>query len=68
MHGYKYKSKALGGDAITLCLFSDAAPLYVSSKISLSVIFSSILELPQRVREAKQNILVHSLIVGRLFC
>jgi hypothetical protein len=24
--------------------------------------------LPQRVREAKQNILVHSLIVGRLFC
>jgi len=66
MHGYKYKSTTSDGNDVTLCLFSDAAPLYKSSKISLSVIFSSILELPQRAREAKQNILVHSLIVGKI--
>jgi hypothetical protein len=49
-------------------LFTDAAPLYASSKTSLSVMFSSIIELPQRVREAQENILVHSLIVGKYFC
>ena len=64
MHGFKYKSKALDGTEISLCLFSDAAPITASSKTSLSVMFSSILELPQRVREAKENIIVHSLIIG----
>ena len=65
MHGHKYTNKSIDNTDINLCLFSDAAPLYGSSKISLSVIFSSIVELPQRVREAKQNIIVHSLIVGK---
>lgn len=65
MHGYKYQNKSFDNTDVSLCLFSDAAPIYNSSKISLSVIFSSILELPQRAREAKQNIIVHSLIVGK---
>jgi len=66
MHGYKYKNQSIKATDINLCLFSDAAPLYGSSKISLSVIFSSIIELLQKVREAKQNIIVHSLIIGKL--
>jgi hypothetical protein len=65
MHGYKYQNKSFDNTDISLCLFSDADPIYNFSKISLSVIFSSILELPQRAREAKQNIIVHSLIVGK---
>jgi hypothetical protein len=65
MHGEKYKScNFIGHSPISLCLFADAAPLYASSKTSLSVMFSSIIELPQKVREAKENILVHSIIVG----
>ena len=65
MQGSKYKSlKVDGFSDVSLCLFADAAPLYASSKISLSVMLSSIMELPQRVREAKENIIVHSLIIG----
>jgi hypothetical protein len=65
MHGEKYKTCTFDGySPIFLCLFADAAPLYASSKTSLSVMFSLIIELPQKVREAKENILVHSLIVG----
>ena len=66
MHGLKYKNSNLTGTEISLCLFSDAAPLQQSSKTSLSVMFSSIIELPQRIRESKENILVHSLIVGEI--
>ena len=65
MHGQKYKNLTVNGTPISLCLFADAAPIYKSSKTSLSVMFSSIIELPQRVREAKENIIVHSLIVGK---
>jgi hypothetical protein len=69
MHGAKYKSFEINfASNISLCLFTDAAPLYASSKTSLSVMFSSIIELPQRVREAQENILVHSLKVGKYFC
>ena len=64
MHGRKYKSFKIDGTEISLCLSADAAPIYASMKTSLTVMFSSIIELPQRVREAKENIIVHSLIVG----
>jgi hypothetical protein len=68
MHGSKYNHLELDScSKISLFLFADAAPLYASSKTSLSVMFSSIIELPQRVREAKENILVHSLIIGNFF-
>ena len=69
IHGAKYRSFAIiRVTDISLCLFTDAAPLYASSKTSLSVMFSSIIELPQRVREAQENILVHSLIIGKNLC
>jgi hypothetical protein len=53
MHGIKYKDcNLMGKNQISLCLFADAAPLYASSKTSLPVMFSSIIELTQEVREA----------------
>jgi hypothetical protein len=66
MHGEKYNTCTFDGySPISLCLFADAAPLYTSSKTSLSVIFSSLIEsIIQKVQDSKENILVQSLIVG----
>ncbi len=56
MHGRKYKSLKIDGTEISLCLFADAAPINASTKTSLSEMLSSIIELPQRIREAKEII------------
>jgi hypothetical protein len=43
-------------------MFYDSTPLLKSK--NLSVMFSSILNLPQRIREAKDNLIVHSIVMG----
>ena len=49
---------------LSLCLFCDGTPLIKSKNVSMWIMLSSIMELPQRVRESKQNILIHSIIIG----
>jgi hypothetical protein len=49
---------------LSLCLFCDGTPLVKSRNLSLWIMLCSILELPQNVRESKQNIIVHSIIIG----
>jgi hypothetical protein len=50
---------------LTVILQSLCVYLYTSSKTSLSVIFSSLIEsIIQKVQDSKENILFKSLIVG----
>ena len=49
---------------LSLCFFCDGTPLIKSKNVSMWIMLSSIMELPQRVRESKQNILIHSIIIG----
>ncbi|CAF0800918.1 unnamed protein product [Brachionus calyciflorus] len=51
---------------ISLILFADAANITKSSNTSMWAIFSTIVELPPIIRNAKKNIIIHTLWNGEL--
>ena len=68
MNSKKYRSKinefSENNKNLSLILFCDGTPIVKSRNLSLWVMVSSIVELPQKVRESKQNMIIHSIIVG----
>ena len=66
MCGQKYREESTNKSFLSLCLFCDGTLLVKSKNLSLWVMFASILELPQKVRESKNNMLVLSFLVGTL--
>ena len=66
MSGAKFKSEKSTGKKISLCLFADATLLLKSKNMQLWVMVSSILELPRKVREAKNNIIIYRFFIGQL--
>jgi hypothetical protein len=66
MNGKKYKDQYNYKKTISLCLFCDGTPLVRSKNLSLWVMFASIMELPQKVRESKNNTIVASFLVGEM--
>jgi hypothetical protein len=64
LNGSKYQTVLHNNNQISLCLFADSTPLVKSKNLSLWIMMSSILELPHKVREAKNNIVIHSLWIG----
>jgi hypothetical protein len=67
LSGAKYTAALSNHNAINLCLFCDSTPIVKSKNLQMWVIASSIIDLPHKIRESVNNLVLHSILIGNQF-